>query len=88
MTGFVSQSTTLVEGHKIASGSNPDSPFEAGSIALQTPVFKSLGFDLSEYHPATLNLSVAPKQFRIIKPDHQFEHCSWTDKIPAESFSL
>jgi hypothetical protein len=51
---------TIVAGHGIAGGGAADSPYPAGSIALQAPHFLHAGIDLSPYFPATLNVDLAP----------------------------
>ena len=78
----------LVPGHKIASGQNPDSPYPDGSIALQIPHFKRLGLDLTTYHPATLNLSIAPARFRLQRADYCFENLQWVAGFHPETFSF
>jgi hypothetical protein len=50
----------LVHGHGVASGRAPDSPYPAGTIALQLPFFQAAGVDLTVYHPGTLNVDLAP----------------------------
>ena len=67
----------LVRGHQIASGTNPNSPYPSGSIALQIPFFKQLGLDLTGYHAATLNISVEPQALVWVQPVFQFEHLVW-----------
>ncbi len=44
------------QGHGVASGRAPDSPYPAGTIALQAPLFARHGLDLSPFFPGTLNL--------------------------------
>jgi len=76
----------VIEGDRVASGLNPDTPYPAGSIELQAPFFYQLGLDLSCYHLATLNISIEPKHFKIIEPDHNFQQVNWTSVVPAETF--
>lgn len=45
----------------MASGRAPDSPYPAGTIALQAPFFREHGVDLSPYFPGTLNVDLAPR---------------------------
>lgn len=47
-------------GHGVASGRSTDSPYPAGTIALQAPAFLRHGIDLSPYFPGTLNVDLAP----------------------------
>lgn len=75
-------------GHQVASGSGGDSPYPAGTIALQIPYFQRLGLDLSACFPGTLNVSIAPQQFQLIQPQYRFEQVRWTDQHPPENFSF
>jgi hypothetical protein len=50
----------LVPGYGVASGRAQESPYPAGTIALQSPFFRERGVDLSPYFPGTLNVDVAP----------------------------
>ncbi|CAA9404492.1 MAG: hypothetical protein AVDCRST_MAG51-1081 [uncultured Ramlibacter sp.] len=50
----------VTTGHGVASGRSPASPYPRGTIELQRPCFLAKGLDLSAYHPATLNVDVAP----------------------------
>lgn len=78
----------LVEGHGVASGRSGDSPYPAGTIALQTPHFQARGLDLTPYQSATLNLDFAPGEWRLCDPDHQVRLLRWTDHHPPETFSF
>ncbi len=78
----------VVTGYGVASGRNPDSPFPKGSIELQIPVFKSLGLDLDWVYPGTLNVSVAPKRLRIVRPWRFYADVEWTTNWHPEHFSF
>lgn len=78
----------IVQGHQVASGQNPKSPYPKGSIEMQLPIFKSLGLDLTTCHPATLNVSLAIDGFSIVQPDFHFVGVNWTPIIPPETFSF
>ena len=78
----------LVAGHGVASGRAADSPYPAGTIALQRPFFAAAGLDLSSYAAATLNLDFSPGEWRLRDPDHRFEQLCWTDRHPPETFSF
>jgi hypothetical protein len=78
----------LVQGHGVASGLGGSSPYPSGTIALQRPYFAALGLDLSACFAGTLNLSVAPLEWRLRQPDHCFEHLAWTPLHPPETFSF
>jgi hypothetical protein len=79
---------TVVRGHGVAGGSSPDSPHPAGTIALQAPFFAARGLDLSDCHPATLNLSTGPASVHIRAPAHRFEDIHWTDVHGPETFEF
>ncbi|MEB3165942.1 MAG: hypothetical protein VKO65_04655 [Cyanobacteriota bacterium] len=78
----------LTSGHGVASGRAADSPYPAGTIALQTPFFADRGIDLSPFLPATLNLDAAPGEWRLRLPDARVEQLRWTDRHPPETFSF
>lgn len=78
----------IVEGHKVASGTATNSPYPAGSIAMQTPFFKGYGIDLELFYKATLNISIAPHQFRLHSPAVTARHVQWADGFDAETFSF
>ena len=75
-----------VEGHGVASGRDPGSPYPAGTISLQSPRFAERGLDLSDCFAGTLNLSLAPLELRSERPDHCFDQLEWTDRHPPETF--
>lgn len=79
---------TLVRGYGVASGQAADSPYPAGTISLQAPLFAELGLDLSPYHPGTLNLAFADSRWQLSDPDVHIPCLRWTDRHPPESFSF
>jgi hypothetical protein len=79
---------TVDRGHQVASGSALDSPYPAGTIEMQTPFFRALGLDLSDYFPGTLNVSIGPSTFQLINPEFVFRAVEWTDRHPPEDFSF
>lgn len=72
----------------MASGRAVDSPYPAGSIALQLPYFQALGLDLSDCFLGTLNLNIAPQTFTLEHPDYTFRQVKWFADGPAEDFSF
>ncbi|MCP9941022.1 hypothetical protein KBY70_01210 [Cyanobium sp. ATX 6E8] len=76
----------LIRGYGVASGRDPGSPYPAGTISLQRPLFAQRGLDLSDCFAGTLNLSLAPLELRSEHPDHCFEQLLWTDRHPPETF--
>jgi hypothetical protein len=78
----------LVEGHRVASGLNGNPRFPGGTLRMQTPHFQALGFDISHLHLGTLNVSIAPLSYQVVKPRHSFPNVKWHPTEPAEDFSF
>ena len=76
------------EGHRVASGMAEDDRFTEGTLALQMPKFAERGLDLSSYHRGTLNVSIAPHQFRLGKSWKSLPDVKWSPDMPAENFSF
>jgi hypothetical protein len=55
---------------------------------MQLPFFRRLGLDLSRFHIGTLNLSLAPKRFRVVAPKLVLRQVRWHPIAPAEDFSF
>lgn len=81
-------SARIVRGHRVASGLNGDPRFPGGTVAMQMPHLARLGLDLSQYHPGTLNVSIAPRQYRVVRSWRTFERLQWHPVEPAETFSF
>ena len=81
-------SAEIKRGHKVASGLADNSPYPEGSIKMQTPYFKTNGIDLSDYYPATLNLSITPHTFRMLNPEFTVRNVHWAEGFDAEDFSF
>jgi hypothetical protein len=79
---------TVVPGYGVASGRSPDSPYPAGTIAMQYPFFRDLGLDLEGYFLGTINLSIAPNTFKLLNADYYFEQLNWAEGFPPETFSF
>ncbi len=79
---------TVVPGYGVASGRSKDSPYPAGTIALQAPLFRALGLDLDGYFLGTINLSIEPNIFKLAKPDYCFEQLQWIEGFAPETFSF
>lgn len=92
MTPLLSPCTTVcggvIPGHGIASGRAANSPYPHGSVAMQMPFFAALGLNLQGYWPGTLNVSIAPHTWELLRADHCFEHLAWTHLHPPETFSF
>lgn len=78
----------LCAGHGVASGTSNESPYPEGTIRMQSPVFKTLGLDLSACYFGTLNVDFAPLEVSLSDPDHLFEKVKWTELHPPETFSF
>lgn len=83
---------TISEGYQLASGLSGNSPFSDGTIKLQSPFFKSRGFDLEKEIPelywGTLNVDCSPAKLELVTADYTFENINWSDQVNAETFSF
>lgn len=78
----------VVQGHRVASGLNGDPRFPGGTLQMQIPYFLALGLDLRPFYPGTLNVSIAPCRYRVVKARHTFVNVKWHPTEPAEDFSF
>ena len=78
----------LVQGHRVASGLNGNPRFPGGTLRMQTPHFQERGFDISKLYQGTLNVSIAPLCYRVVKARHTFIKVKWHPTEPAEDFSF
>jgi hypothetical protein len=78
----------IVPGHRVASGSNGNPRFPGGTLRMQAPHFLSRGFDIARFHPATLNVSIAPLRYRVGRAPLTLRHVQWHPVAPAEDFSF
>lgn len=85
-TPFSCLTGTLIRGHQVAS--RPSAAYPYSSLEKQKPYFKALGLDLSPYFNGTLNISIAPLEFVMTKPEFTFPLVEWTDLHPPETFSF
>jgi len=76
----------IVEGHRVSSGPSKEYPY--GSLERQKPFFKAGGLDLDHFFSGTLNISIAPLQFELVRPAYTFRQIAWTDLHPPEDFSF
>ena len=79
-------SGVVVAGYRVASGPSKDYPY--GTLEKQIPLFKRLGLNLERFHPATINISIAPATFEMVNPEFTFRQVAWTDLHPPEDFSF
>ena len=77
----------ISKGHQIASGqSKTGHQGLNNTIALQRPFFEKQVSGFSEVFNGTLNISIAPHEFKILKPDHEVT-CEWHPGV-TETFWL
>lgn len=81
-------SATIVQGHRVASGLNGNPRFPGGTVRMQLPFFHALGLDLSSFYPGTLNVSLAPLSYQVVRPRHTFRAVKWHPTEPEEDFSF
>ena len=87
-TNWQSVVARVVPGHRVASGLNGDPRFPGGTLLMQAPFFRALGFDLVAYHQGTMNVSIAPHRYRVVKAPTTFRQVKWHPTEPAEDFSF
>jgi len=86
--GWKTVSARVVEGHRVASGSNGNPRFPGGTLLMQMPYFQALGLDLSPFYRGTVNVSIAPMNYRVRKARYTFRRVKWHPTAPAEDFSF
>lgn len=88
MTQWQTIAVRMVQGHRVASGLNQNPRFPGGTLRMQSPFFLARGLDLSSFHLGTLNVSIAPLVYRVLKARHTFTNVKWHPTEPAEDFSF
>lgn len=78
----------ILQGHRVASGLNKDPRFPGGTLRMQIPHFLDRGLDLRAFYPGTLNVSIAPRRYRVVKARQTFANVKWHPTEPAEDFSF
>ena len=77
MTSWQTFAAQVVLGHRVASGLNQNPRFPGGTLRMQAPHFLVLGFDLGAFHLGTVNVSIAPHSYRVVKARHTFRKVKW-----------
>jgi hypothetical protein len=77
----------IQKGYRVASGPSKAYP-EYGSIEKQKPYFKEMGLNLDNVFNGTLNISIKPYEFAMVKPEYRFKNVKWTELTNAEDFSF
>jgi hypothetical protein len=85
MTDTVKIKGTLVEGYRVASGLSKISPYPKGTIEMQRNFFID-NLDLSNIYSGTLNINIAPKQWKLVNPYKTFKNVKWSNKHDSEDF--
>jgi hypothetical protein len=78
----------IVRGHGVASGVSGDVRFPGGTIRMQAPYFRALGLEIEGFHPGTLNISIAPRRYRVGQARYTFRKVQWHPTAAAEDFSF
>ena len=78
----------IVPGHRVASGLNGDPRFPGGTVGQQKPHFLARGLDISGFFTGTVNVSIAPLRYRILRPRLTLRQVRWHPVFPAEDFSF
>ena len=78
----------LNQGHRVASGLNGNPRFPGGTLLMQQPHFLARGLDIGVYHRGTLNVSIAPLRYRVVRPRLTFRDVQWHPVEPKEDFSF
>ena len=55
---------------------------------MQVSHFLERGFNIGNLYLGTLNVSIAPLRYRVVKPRHTFAKVKWHPTEPAEDFSF
>ena len=78
----------VVPGHQVASGQNANPRFPGGTLRMQSPHFLAQGMDLGRYHGGTINVSIAPHVYRVVKAPTTIRNVKWHPVEQAEDFSF
>ena len=88
MSQWLGFEAVVVSGHQVASGGNGNPRFPGGTLQMQTPFFLQRGLDLGEFYRGTINVSIAPLQYRVLQARYTFRNVRWHPTEPAEDFSF
>lgn len=78
----------VVRGYGVASGIAGDPRFPRGTLALQVPLSRQFGLDLTDCFIGTINVDISPREYVIEQPDFRFDSVLWSPDLPAETFSF
>ncbi|MBE9242375.1 hypothetical protein [Synechocystis salina] len=88
MNNWIQIKGVVKAGHGVASGKSSDPRFPAGTIAMQKACFQERGLSLDDYYLGTINLSIAPHQYKAKQAKYTFRQVKWSNNDPAEDFSF
>jgi hypothetical protein len=88
MSSWIRVNGIVKQGHGVASGRSDGPRFPNGTIAMQKPFFKERGLDLDRYFSGTINVSIDPCKYAIVRAKHTFRNVKWTSAAPSEDFSF
>ena len=78
----------VVPGYQVASGRGNDPRFPGGTLMMQKPFFLAAGIDLSCFHHGTMNVNIAPRQYKLLAPRVTLRSVKWHPTEAAEDFSF
>ena len=78
----------VVPGHGVASGRNGNPKFPGGTLRMQAGPFLERGIDVSAFHIGTVNVSIAPLAYQVLKARQTVRLVKWHPIDPAEDFSF
>jgi hypothetical protein len=62
--------------------------YPEGTINLQRPHFLALGLDIRHCHAGTINLSIAPRTYRVRNPEFVLREVLWKPERRPENFFI
>lgn len=77
----------VIQGTQAASGKKHWRE-QGGTICVQRPFFARAGVNFRNIYSGTINVSVAPHEFRIQAADYYVPHVYWAPNSPPEDFSF
>lgn len=79
---------TVVQGFQVASGLANDARYPGGTIAMQLPYFKTMGLNVTNMHPATINVEFPCQSIELPTPNFSFNKVKWHSNLPPENFKF
>lgn len=77
----------LIRGARQTSNVDRNSPYRAGTLELQFPMFRERGLDLSACFRGTLNVLIEPRTWAMVPAEPTFRNVLWhKNHIPEDFF--